>query len=104
TEEKTEEHMTDHKRKGGMSFGELLAGGMKPGADLGPAYDRDHESSYRRGYHHCAVDIARFIDQNGPITPELLQEWINGAAIHWRKSVTRERKIMAPAFLPDDQR
>ncbi|KUG43886.1 hypothetical protein ALP79_200423 [Pseudomonas savastanoi pv. fraxini] len=85
------------------TLGELLAGGMKPGADLGPA-NYECEVGYRRGYHHCAVDIARFINQNGPITTELLQEWINGVAIHWRKSVPRERKIIAPAFLPDDQR
>lgn len=80
-----------------MSLEELLAGGMKPGADLGPA-DINSEGGFRRGYHHCAADLLSRIQEHGPITAESLSEWVEVEGKQWRQDVPLDRKIMAPAF------
>jgi len=83
--------------KGNMSLETLLDGGMKPGADLGPA-DVNTEGGFRRGYHHCAADLAALIEERGPLTAEEILEWVEVELMQWRKDVPLERKIMPPAL------
>ncbi|RMP44320.1 hypothetical protein ALO95_200005 [Pseudomonas syringae pv. antirrhini] len=88
----------DHEDENGpMSLEALLGGGMKPGADIGPA-DVNNEGSFRRGYHHCAADLAHLIEHHGPITAEALSTWVENEGMTWRKDRPLNRKIMAPAF------
>jgi hypothetical protein len=89
--------MQTENDKRSMSLQEILDGGMRPGADLGPA-DTNSEGSFRRGYHHCAADILSWIQEHGPITAEMLSDWVEEEGMQWRKDVPLDRKIMAPAF------
>lgn len=89
--------MTSENEKGVMSLEAILGGGMKPGADLGPA-DVTAEGSFRRGYHHCAANIASLLKKHGQLSAEVLAEWVAEEGMKWRKDAPLDRKIMAPAL------
>lgn len=94
--------MSNNDEHSEMSLEDLLAGGIKPGADLGSA-DVTSEGSYRRGYHQCAAELAQLLKQGVPVTAEMLEEWVNEAGMEWRKDCALDRKIVPPSFHPTNE-
>ncbi|MDA8446359.1 hypothetical protein [Paracidovorax valerianellae] len=76
----------------------LVGGAMRPGADIGPA-DVQSEGSYRRGYQQAIAEVAAQLRADQPVTPELLDAWVEGVGMQWRHGSPLDRKILAPALV-----
>lgn len=81
-----------------LSLDDLFGGGMRPGSDLGPA-EAQTEGTYRRGYHQCAAEIMHAMRGPKPITAAMLEAWVEGTGMEWRKDRPLDRMLMAPSFI-----
>lgn len=68
------------------------------GGDLGPA-EVQTEGTYRRGYHQCAAEIMHAMRGPRPITAAILESWVEGAGMEWRKDKPLNRMLTAPGFV-----
>ncbi|WPP02521.1 glyoxalase superfamily protein (plasmid) [Pseudomonas sp. HR96] len=86
------------ERQPAISLKEFLNGVMRPSADIGPA-DVQIEGTYRRGYHQCAAELMHVMRGPKQITAAMLEEWVEGAGMEWRKDKPLNRMILAPGFV-----
>ena len=70
--------------------------GIQPLDNLGPT-DPNLESSYRRGYHQAVSAIANTMLHND-VTAEILDEWVRGAGMTWRKDTQLDQQVAPPVI------
>ena len=68
--------------------------GIKPLDNLGPT-DPNIEGSYRRGYHQAVSAIANEMLHND-VTAEILDAWVKGAGMTWRKDTQLDQQVVPP--------
>lgn len=56
------------------------------------------EGTYRRGYHQACSAIATVM-RNKEITADMLDAWVSGQGMTWRKETRLDRFIRPPEFL-----
>lgn len=60
--------------------------------------DPNLEGTYRRGYHQACAAIATVM-RNREITADMLDAWVSGPGMTWRKETRLDRIIRPPELL-----